>query len=124
LLPARDGPVTDRLTACSQHCETWRLANGTTFRVSPMTTISPHLHLQRTPSGWVLTDEHGETVFEAEGRDGRRQCLAHASESGALRITFDEQRAQPVRRRPSQQTIKLVRRAGPPPGRLDPQHRS
>jgi hypothetical protein len=78
-----------------------------------MATKAPHLHLQRTPSGWALIDEHGESIFEAEGRDGRRQCLAHASESGVLRISFDEQRAQPVRRRPAQRTIRLVPRADP-----------
>jgi hypothetical protein len=49
------------------------------------------LSLQRTASGWALLDERGHTVFAADGRDARRQCLAHASGLGVLHVRFDEQ---------------------------------
>src|SRR4051812_2349126 len=49
------------------------------------------LSLQRTSFGWALLDDRDRAVFEAEGSDARRRCLAHASALGVLRLTFDEQ---------------------------------
>jgi hypothetical protein len=46
--------------------------------------------------GWALVDDRDQAVFEAEGRDARRRCLAHASALGVLRRTFDEQLAPHV----------------------------
>jgi hypothetical protein len=51
----------------------------------------PTLSLQQTASGWMLRDEQNHAVFAADGRDARRQCLAHASGLGILRVRFDEQ---------------------------------
>jgi hypothetical protein len=51
------------------------------------------LSLQRTSSGWALLNDRDQAVFEADGRDARRRCLAHASALGVLRLTFDEQLA-------------------------------
>jgi hypothetical protein len=49
------------------------------------------LSLHRTASGWALVDERRRVVFEARGRDGRRQCLAYAAQLGVMRVRFDEQ---------------------------------
>jgi hypothetical protein len=49
------------------------------------------LSLQRTATGWALLDEQDHVVYEARGRDARRQCLARAVDLGVLHLRFDEQ---------------------------------
>jgi hypothetical protein len=55
------------------------------------------LSLQRTTSGWALLDADGHLVFEADGPDARRRCLAQASDLGVLHLRFDEQPRAPER---------------------------
>jgi hypothetical protein len=48
------------------------------------------LCLRLTDSGCALLDEYEKIMFEAGGRDARRQCLTHASALGVLYVRFDE----------------------------------
>jgi hypothetical protein len=49
------------------------------------------LSLQRTTRGWALVDDQARAVYEAQGPNARRRCLAHARALGVLHLTFDEQ---------------------------------
>jgi hypothetical protein len=49
------------------------------------------LSLQQTTSGWALFDRDQRMIFEADGPNARRLCLARASALGILRVTFDAQ---------------------------------
>lgn len=54
------------------------------------TSAGMSLSLQPTPAGCTLRDDRERTIFRAEGRDARRQCLVHASDLGALYLRFEE----------------------------------
>jgi hypothetical protein len=44
------------------------------------------LILRATDAGWALVTQDGEVVFEAEGLEGRQECLAFARDRGVLAL--------------------------------------
>jgi hypothetical protein len=59
---------------------------------------APRLALLRTVDGWALCDGHDRAVYEAQGADARRACLARGLELGAVCVRAgDEMCRRPVR---------------------------
>jgi hypothetical protein len=69
------------------------------------------LALLRTVGGWALCDAHDRTVYEADGADARRACLARGLELGAVCLRAGDEMCRRPRETPARPSVSGGSRA-------------